>query len=79
MKEFVSHRRVMILAAAASLSILWAVLVVPSGPPWIAMATLAAVTLLLVSTVVLGLRTAQPTSLETVIRSVETEKPRRKS
>lgn len=79
MKELVSNRRVMIIAAAATVSILWAIFIVPSSPPWTTMVSLGALALLLVSSVVLGLRTTPPTSLEAVIRSVDTEKPRRKS
>jgi hypothetical protein len=79
MKELVSNRRVMIIAAAATVSILWAIFIVPSAPPWTTMVSLGALALLLVSSAVLGLRTTPPTSLEAVIRSVDTEKPRRKS
>lgn len=79
MKELVSNRRVMITVVAAMLSVLWAILVGPASPLWTTMITLGALALLLVSTVVTGLRTRPPTSLEAVIRSVEMEKPRRKS
>jgi hypothetical protein len=79
MKELVSNRRVMITVVAAMLSVLWAILVGPASPLWTTMITLGALALLLVSTVVMGLRTRPPTSLEAVIRNVEMEKPRRKS
>lgn len=79
MKELVSNRRVMITVVAAMLSVLWAILVGPASPLWTTMITLGALALLLVSTVVMELRTRPPTSLEAVIRNVETEKPRRKS
>lgn len=79
MKELVSNRRVMITVVAAMLSVLWAILVGPASPLWTTMITLGALALLLVSTVVMELRTRPPTSLEAVIRNVEMEKPRRKS
>jgi hypothetical protein len=78
MKDFVSNRRVSILAWAAALSILWAIFVVPGGQPWAGYVWLAALAFLLVSTSVLMLGTAAPTSLVTVIESVETESTVRK-
>jgi hypothetical protein len=78
MKDFVSNRRVSILAWAASLSILWAIFVVPSGQPWTGLVWLGALAFLLVSTTVLMLGTAAPTSLVTVIESVEAEPKVRK-
>jgi hypothetical protein len=75
MKDFVSNRRVSILATAVGLSILWAVFVVPGGRPWTGVVWVAALAFLLVSSVLLLLGTRRPTSLVTVIERVEAEPP----
>ena len=73
MKDFVSNRRVSILAAAAALSILWAVVVVWSGQPWAGYAWVATMAVLLVSAAVMFLGAAQSTTLATVIQGAEEE------
>jgi hypothetical protein len=73
MKDLVSNRRVSILAAAAGLSILWAIVVVWSGQAWAGYAWLGSIALLLVSSAVLFLGAARPTSLAAVIQGVEDE------
>ena len=79
MKDIVSNRRVSILAWAASLSILWAIFVVPSGRPWTGMVWLGALAFLLVSSTVRILGAAAPGSLATVVQGVENEPTRRNS
>ena len=76
MKDFVSNRRVSILAGAAGLSILWAVVVVWSGQPWAGYVWVASMALLLVSAAVMFLGAAQSTTLATVIQDAE-DKPRK--
>lgn len=78
MKDFVSHRRVSILAAAASISILWAIFVVPGGAPWTGFVWLGALVFLLVSTVAMVLKATSPPALSQVIRGVEDEPTGRK-
>jgi cytochrome c biogenesis factor len=73
MKDLVSNRRVSILAAAAVLSILWAIVVVWSGQPWTGYVWLATMALLLVSAALMFLGAARPTSLATVIQGVDDE------
>ena len=77
MKDLVSNRRVSILAAAAALSILWAIVVVWSGQRWAGYVWVGSIALLLVSATVLFLDAARSTTLATVIRGVE-EEPRGK-
>ena len=78
MKDFVSNRRVSILAWAAGLSILWAVFVVWSGQAWAGYVWAGAMGLLVVSTAVMFLGGAQPTSLAAVIEGVDHEPSKRK-
>ena len=79
MKDFVSNRRVSILAWAAGLSILWAIVVVWTGQPWAGYVWLGTMALLAVSTAVMFLGAAQSTSLATVIQSVRDEPAKGKS
>ena len=65
-----------ILAAAAALSILWAIVVVWSGQAWAGYVWIGSIGLLLVSAAVLFLGAARPTSLATVIQGVD-EEPRK--
>ena len=70
MKDLVSNRRASIFAVATSLSVLWALFVVPSGQPWaglVWLGALAALTFLFVSTIVLLLRAGPPPSLVMVV------------
>ena len=79
MKDFVSNRRVSILAWGAGLSILWAIFAASGDRPWAGYVWLGAMGLLLVSTAVMFLGGAPSTSLATVIQGVEDEPARRKS
>lgn len=76
MTEVVSNRRVSILAAAAALSILWAIFVVPGGRPWTGLVWLGALVFLLVSSVVLLLGQAPPPALARNIRPLTDERKR---
>jgi hypothetical protein len=71
MKDFVSNRRVSILAWAAGLSILWAMVVVWSGQAWAGYVWLGSMALLLVSAAVMFLGAAQSTTLAAVIQTAE--------
>ena len=73
MKDLVSNRRVSILAAAAGLSVLWAVVVVWSGQRWASYVWLGTMALLLVSAAVMFLDSARSTSLAAVIQDAERE------
>ncbi len=50
MKGFVSNPRVSIVAAIASLLILWAIIVVPGGPPWRGLVSVSVLAVLLAAT-----------------------------
>jgi hypothetical protein len=73
MKDLVSNRRVSILAAAAGLSILWAIVVVWSGEAWAGYVWVGSMATLLVSAAVMFLGAAQSTSLATVIQGAKEE------
>jgi len=73
MKDIVSNRRVSILAWAASLSILWAIFVIPNGRPWTGMVWLGALAFLLVSSTALLLGAGAKESLAPVILGVDDE------
>ena len=79
MKGFVSNRRVSILAWASSLSILWALFVVPGGQPWAGLVWLGALAFLLVSSVALILGAAMVPSLAPAIQAVDSQGTGRKS
>ena len=53
MKNPVSNRQVSVVALVASFLFLWAVVVVPGGPPWPGLASLTALCVLLGATAVL--------------------------
>ena len=78
MKGFVSSRRTSILAWAWSLSILWALFVVP-GQPWTGLVWFGALSLLLVSIAVLLLGAALPSSLAPAVRGADVQAKGRKS
>ena len=79
MKDFVSNRRVSILAWASSLSILWALFVVPSGQPWAGLVWFGALAFLFVSSVVLVLGAATAPVLAPAIHAVDNQGTGRKS
>ena len=79
MKDFVSNRRTSILAWAWSLSILWALFVVPFGQPWTGLVWFGALSLLLVSIAVLLLGAALPSSLAPAVRGADVQAKGRKS
>ena len=71
MKDFVSSRRVSIVAAVASLLILWAIIAVPGGPPWAGLLSLSVMAVLLVATArLLGSVQSAP-SMSEVIHGVD--------
>ena len=78
MKGFVSSRRTSILAWAWSLSILWALFVVP-GQPWTGLVWFGALSLLLVSSAVLLLGAPLPSSLAPSIQGADAQAKGRKS
>jgi hypothetical protein len=78
MKGFVSSRRTSILAWVWSLSILWALFVDP-GQPWTGLVLFGALSLLLVSSAVLLLGVALPSSLAPAIQPIDGHTTGRKS
>jgi hypothetical protein len=76
MKDFVSSRRVSIVAAIASLLILWAIIVVPGGPAWSGLLSLSVLAVLLAAATRLILGTASPAILSEVVHGVESGKRR---
>ena len=71
MKDFVSNRRVSIVAGVASLLVLWAVIVVPGGPPWPGVISLSALAVLFVATSTLFLGRVAAPSMVPVVHSAE--------
>jgi hypothetical protein len=74
MKGFVSSRQVSIVAAIASVLILWAIIVVPGGPAYSGLVTWSVLAVLLTATSRLILGTLSPAALSA--RSHGTEKRR---
>lgn len=74
MKDFMSNRRVSIVAAVAALLVLWAIVAVPGAPAWAGFVSLGVLAVLLVATAKLVLGAASPSSMSEVIRGVEGER-----
>jgi hypothetical protein len=74
MKDFVSKRRVSVVAALASLLTLWAIIVVPGGPAWPGLMSMCVVAVLLAATARLALAGTSPASMSDVIHGIEGEK-----
>jgi len=74
MKNPVSKRQVSVVALVASLLFLWAVVVVPGGPPWPGLASLTALFVLLGATATL-LQGARLTAVLDRVRHAEAKTP----
>ena len=73
MKDFVSSRPAIIVAAVGSLLVLWAIVVVPGGPAWNGFVSLSVLAVLLAATAKLVRGAASPAAMSEVIRGVEGE------